>query len=61
LNIGFTRGSAYLVGILGVFGASLFFGDGLITLPISVLGAVEGLAVHLAATGEPMVVPISDA
>ncbi len=37
--------SAYLVGILGVFGASLFFGDGVITPAITVLGAVEGLEV----------------
>lgn len=36
---------SYLVGILGIFGASLFFGDGMITPPITVLGAVEGLAV----------------
>ncbi|HEY4529703.1 MAG TPA: potassium transporter Kup [Luteimonas sp.] len=37
--------SVYLVGILGVFGASLFFGDGVITPAISVLSAVEGLEV----------------
>lgn len=37
--------SAYVVGILGVFGASLFFGDGVITPAISVLSAVEGLEV----------------
>ncbi|KAF1690849.1 potassium transporter Kup [Pseudoxanthomonas taiwanensis] len=37
--------SAYLVGILGIFGASLFFGDGVITPAISVLGAMEGLEV----------------
>ncbi len=37
--------SAYGVGILGVFGASLFFGDGVITPAISVLSAVEGLEV----------------
>src|SRR5690606_26717237 len=35
--------SVYLVGILGIFGASLFFGDGVITPAISVLSAVEGL------------------
>src|SRR5690606_586169 len=33
--------SAYVVGILGIFGASLFFGDGVITPAISVLGAME--------------------
>ncbi len=37
--------SNYLVGILGVLGASLFFGDGVITPAISVLSAVEGLEV----------------
>ncbi|HEY5970804.1 MAG TPA: KUP/HAK/KT family potassium transporter, partial [Pseudoxanthomonas sp.] len=37
--------SAYLIGILGVFGAALFFGDGVLTPAISVLSAVEGLQV----------------
>ncbi|WP_149195558.1 potassium transporter Kup [Luteimonas suaedae] len=37
--------SAYLVGIFGIFGASLFFGDGVITPAISVLSAIEGLEV----------------
>ncbi|WP_024889386.1 potassium transporter Kup [Luteimonas huabeiensis] len=37
--------SAYVVGLLGIFGASLFFGDGVITPAISVLSAVEGLEV----------------
>ena len=37
--------SAYLVGILGILGASLFFGDGVITPAISVLSAVEGLEI----------------
>src|SRR5690606_36332205 len=37
--------SAYVVGILGVFGASLFLGDGVITPAISVLSAVEGLEI----------------
>ena len=37
--------SMYVVGILGIFGASLFFGDGVITPAISVLSAVEGLEV----------------
>ena len=42
-----TKGSRlnYTVGILGIFGAALFFGDGMITPPITVLGAVEGLEV----------------
>jgi KUP system potassium uptake protein len=37
--------AAYLVGIVGIFGAALFFGDGVITPAISVLAAVEGLDV----------------
>jgi KUP system potassium uptake protein len=37
--------SVYLVGVLGVFGAALFFGDGVLTPAISVLSAVEGLEV----------------
>ncbi len=37
--------SAYVVGIFGIFGASLFFGDGVITPAISVLSAIEGLEV----------------
>ena len=35
----------YIIGILGVFGAALFFGDGVLTPAISVLSAVEGLEV----------------
>ena len=53
--------SAYVVGILGIFGASLFFGDGVITPAISVLGAVEGLEVaapHLDAWIVPITVVI---
>ena len=37
--------SAYVVGLLGIFGASLFFSDGVITPAMSVLSAVEGLEV----------------
>ena len=44
--------------IFGLFGAALFFGDGIITPAISVLSAVEGLKV--AAPGlTPFVIPIS--
>ncbi|MGW8127814.1 MAG: potassium transporter Kup [Stenotrophomonas sp.] len=50
--------SAYVVGILGIFGASLFFGDGVITPAISVLGAVEGLEVAAPGLGR-FVVPIT--
>src|SRR6476659_6722415 len=37
--------SAYAVGILGIFGASLFFGDGVITPAITTLSAIEGVGV----------------
>jgi len=37
--------SVYIVGILGIFGASMFFGDSVITPAMSVLSAVEGLRV----------------
>ncbi len=37
--------STYAVGLLGIFGASLFFGDGVITPAISVLSALEGIEV----------------
>src|SRR4051812_47346983 len=33
------------IGGLGLFGAALFFGDGFITPPVSILGAIEGVAV----------------
>ena len=49
---------AYTVGILGIFGAALFFGDGMITPPITVLGAVEGLEV-VSPVFKQWVVPIS--
>ena len=55
-----TKGSrlSYTVGILGIFGAALFFGDGMITPPITVLGAVEGLEV-VSPVFKQWVVPIS--
>jgi KUP system potassium uptake protein len=55
-----TKGSrlSYTVGILGIFGAALFFGDGMITPPITVLGAVEGLEV-VSPVFTRWVVPIS--
>jgi KUP system potassium uptake protein len=43
---------------LGIFGASLFYGDGMITPAISVLSAVEGLKVA-APSFESLVVPIT--
>ncbi|MDA0185282.1 potassium transporter Kup [Solirubrobacter phytolaccae] len=40
-----SRGAQLTLVLLGVFGASLFYGDGMITPAISVLSAVEGLEV----------------
>lgn len=53
-----TSRSAYAVGILGIFGASLFFGDGVITPAITTLSAVEGLGVAAPALRH-WVVPIA--
>src|SRR6476619_5691816 len=47
----------WLVG-LGIFGAAMFYGDGMITPAISVLGAVEGLGV-IAPALHPFIVPIA--
>jgi KUP system potassium uptake protein len=47
----------WLVG-LGIFGAAMFYGDGMITPAITVLGAVEGLEV-IAPDMHAFVVPIS--
>ena len=44
--------------LLGLFGATLFYGDSVITPAISVLGAMEGLQV-IAPNLEPYVVPVS--
>ncbi len=44
--------------LLGVFGASLFYGDSVITPAISVLGAMEGLEV-ITPTLTPYVLPLS--
>jgi len=46
----------YVLGLLGVFGATLFYGDAVITPAISVLSAVEGLGV-IAPQLHPYVVP----
>ena len=43
---------------LGIFGAALLYGDGIITPSISVLGAVEGLSVATPGL-QPFVVPIT--
>ena len=49
---------AWTVSALGIFGASLFFGDAIITPAISVLSAVEGLSVATPAF-EHWVVPLT--
>ena len=52
------RRAAVVLAALGIFGASLFFGDSMITPAISVLSAVEGLKVVEPGLGE-LVVPIT--
>jgi KUP system potassium uptake protein len=48
----------WLLAVLGIFGAALFYGDGIITPAISVLSAVEGLEVATPAM-KPLVEPIA--
>jgi KUP system potassium uptake protein len=48
----------WLIALVAIFGAALFYGDGVITPAISVLSAVEGIKVA-APTLTPWVVPIS--
>ena len=48
----------WAIAVLAIFGAALFYGDGVITPAISVLGAVEGVKVVHPALA-PWVVPIS--
>ena len=53
-----TKWRKWLIITLGLFGAALLYGDGIITPAISVLSAVEGM--HLIAPGlEPYVVPLT--
>ena len=47
----------WLVGF-GIFGAAMFYGDGMITPAISVLGAVEGLEI-IAPDLHPFIVPVT--
>ena len=56
-SLGASRRRALLIG-LGVFGAALLYGDGMITPAISVLSAVEGLNVATPAF-EHFVIPIT--
>ena len=48
----------WLLMTLGIFGAALFYGDGMITPAISVLSAVEGLEVATPAL-QPFVIPVT--
>jgi KUP system potassium uptake protein len=50
--------TAAIIAALGIFGAALLYGDGVITPAISVLSAMEGLNV-VTATAEPFVVPLT--
>jgi KUP system potassium uptake protein len=52
------RRMRWFVLALGMFGAALFYGDGMITPAISVLSAVEGLEV-IAPALEPYVIPVT--
>ncbi len=52
------RRSQWLLLMLGMFGAALFYGDGMITPAISVLSAVEGLEVATPVL-TPYVVPVT--
>jgi len=51
-------GRARFLLLMGLFGAALFYGDGLITPAISVLSAVEGLEIATPAL-KPFVIPIT--
>lgn len=50
--------SRFLLLLLGLFGASLLYGEGVITPAISVLSAVEGLSIATPAF-EPFIIPIT--
>ncbi|CAN5841938.1 hypothetical protein BH24DEI2_BH24DEI2_23410 [soil metagenome] len=52
------RTARWLIILLGIFGASLLYGNSMITPAISVLSAVEGLEIATPAL-EPFVIPIT--
>jgi KUP system potassium uptake protein len=52
------QGNTYIIVVLGMLGAALFYGDAVITPAISVLSAVEGLKVITPAF-DPYIVPLS--
>ena len=53
-----TSGLQSILGIAGIFGAALLYGDGIITPAISVLSAIEGLEVATSAAA-PAVLPLT--
>jgi KUP system potassium uptake protein len=57
-NVPGGRRTAVVLSALGIFGASLFFGDSMITPAISVLSAVEGLKI-VEPSLEHLIVPIT--
>jgi KUP system potassium uptake protein len=57
-NVPGGRRTAIVLSALGIFGASLFFGDSMITPAISVLSAVEGLKI-VEPSLEHLIVPIT--
>ncbi|MBV8157780.1 MAG: potassium transporter Kup [Dyella sp.] len=57
-SVGSQPRQRWLLAIIGIFGASLFYGDGVITPAISVLSAVEGVKVAAPNLGH-WVVPIT--
>ena len=52
------RGRQKLIGIIGILGAAMFYGDGMVTPAISVLSAVEGLEIATPAL-KSFVIPIT--
>jgi KUP system potassium uptake protein len=52
------QGNAYIIAVMGMLGAALFYGDAVITPAISVLSAVEGLKIITPAF-EPYIIPLS--
>jgi KUP system potassium uptake protein len=52
------QGNTYIIAVLGMLGAALFYGDAVITPAILVLSAVEGLKVITPAF-EPFIIPLS--
>ena len=53
-----SRRTRWVLMVIGLFGAALFFGDGVVTPAISVLSAVEGIEV-VAPAAHPWIVPLT--